>query len=254
MYSPVKCIRCGTCVEACPENAITLTNTGTYTDPDLCVLCGKCTEVCPTKAIEMSGKVMSVNEIMEIIEKERTFFDQSGGGVTFSGGEPLVHAKMLIELLDECGKNGIHRALDTAGNVSAKILLEVAKRTDLFLYDLKTMDTAVHRRWTNAGNERILHNLQALAGTGAKIIIRIPLVGGVNDTDENIEETAKFVAALAGEKKEVNLLPYHNIAQYKYMKLGKAGDFEILKEPAAESVERAVAKFVEFGIRVSIGG
>lgn len=254
MYAPAKCIKCGSCVEACPENAITLTSEGIITNPALCKMCGKCAEVCPTKAIEMSGKEMSVAEIMDIIEKERIFFDQSGGGVTFSGGEPLVHTKMLISLLDECGKRKIHRAIDTAGNVSTETLLEVAKRTDLFLYDLKMMDTGLHKKWIHAGNEKILHNLKAISAAGAHIIIRIPLIGGINDTDENIEETAKFIAELPGEKKPVHLLPYHNIAENKYMKLGKSDDFEKLKEPDKETIVKAIAMFGEYGIMASVGG
>lgn len=254
MYAPAKCIKCGTCVEACPENAITLTPDGIITDAELCKLCGKCAEVCPTKAIEMSGKSMTVSEIMEVIEKERIFFDQSGGGVTFSGGEPLVHSKMLIELLDECGKRGIHRAVDTAGNVNTETLLEVAMRTDLFLYDLKMMDSDLHKKWIGAGNEKILHNLKALSKANSNIIIRTPLIGGVNDTAENIELTAKFIAELEGDKKEVHLLPYHNIAQNKYSKLGKADHFEHLMEPDKQSLTRAIAKFKEFGITASVGG
>lgn len=254
MYAPAKCIKCGSCVDACPENAITLTSEGIITDPDLCKLCGKCADVCPSKAIEMSGRVMSVSEIMDIIEKERIFFDQSGGGVTFSGGEPLVHTKMLNELLDECGKRGIHRAVDTAGNVSTETILEVARRTDLFLYDLKMMDSVLHKKWINAGNRKILRNLKALAEAGANIIIRIPLIGGINDTEENMEQTAKFVAELAGDKKEVHLLPYHNIAQNKYMKLGKSDDFEMLQEPDKETIAKAIKKFGEYGISASVGG
>jgi len=254
MYAPAKCIKCGSCVDACPENAITLTPEGIITDPDLCKLCGKCTEVCPTKAIEMSGKVMSVAEIIDIIEKERIFFDQSGGGVTFSGGEPLVHYKMLIELLDECRKRKIHTAVDTAGHASVETILEVAKRTDLFLYDLKLMDNEMHSKWTAMGNYKILQNLKTIAETGSHIIIRIPLVGGINDTDENIEKTAKFISDLAGEKKIVHLLPYHNIAQNKYMKLGKSDDFERLHEPDKETLAKAISKFGEYGIMASVGG
>jgi len=254
MYAPSKCIRCGSCVEACPENAIILKSDGIFTDPDLCKLCGKCAGVCPTKAIEMSGRVMSVSEIIDIIEKERIFFDQSGGGVTFSGGEPLLHEKMLIELLDECGKRGIHRAVDTAGNVSTATILKVAKRTDLFLYDLKMMDSALHRHWTGAGNAIILRNLSVLAETGVQIIIRIPVIGGVNDIEENIWQTAEFIAGLAGEKKEVHLLPYHNIAKHKYLKLGKTDDFEKLNEPDKETLTKAIATFAGYGIKASTGG
>lgn len=254
MYAPAKCIKCGTCVEACPEKAITLTPDGIITDSTLCKACGKCAEVCPTKAIEMSGKTMEVPEIMEIIENERIFFDQSGGGVTFSGGEPLIHSEMLIELLDECRKRQIHTAIDTAGNVSTEIILEVAKRTDLFLYDLKLIDSALHKRWIQSDNKRILQNLKAISKTGAHIIIRIPLIGGVNDTVENIKSTAQFVAELEGEKKEVNLLPYHGIAQNKYMKLGKSDCFEKLSVPDKGVLDQAIATFAEYGIKATTGG
>jgi pyruvate formate lyase activating enzyme len=254
MYAPAKCIKCGTCVAACPEKAITMASDGVITNPDLCKVCGKCADVCPTKAIEMSGKTMTVPEIMDVIEKERVFFDQSGGGVTFSGGEPLIHSKLLIELLDECQKRKIHTAVDTAGNISPEIILDVAKRTDLFLYDLKMMDSDLHKKWVKSNNERILQNLKAISDLGAHIIIRIPLISGVNDTSQNIEAMAKFISELAGEKKEVNLLPYHNIAQSKYMKLGKSDDFEILLEPDKNVIARTILQFNEYGIIATVGG
>lgn len=254
MYAPAKCIRCGTCVEACPEKAITLTPEGIETDTELCKLCGKCAEVCPTKAIEISGKPMSVAEIMNEIEKERVFFDQSGGGVTFSGGEPLLQSKFLIELLKECGRRGIHRAIDTAGLANTEILLEVAKYTDLFLYDLKMMDSVKHQKWTGVPNEKILGNLKILDETRAKIIIRIPIIGGVNDDVENMTNTARFVSELSGEKKEVNLLAYHKIAQTKYQKLGRPDDFRLLEEPTQKAQLRAIKIFQEYGINASIGG
>jgi pyruvate formate lyase activating enzyme len=174
--------------------------------------------------------------------------------VTFSGGEPLLQSRFLIELLDECGIRGIHRAVDTAGLANTEIILEVAKRTDLFLYDLKMMDSEKHRKWTGVPNEKILENLKLLAETGVKIIIRIPLIGGVNDDEENMKATARFVAELSGEKKEVNLLPYHKIAQTKYQKLGRPEDFQLLEEPTKEAQMQAIAIFQEYGIKASIGG
>ena len=254
MYAPNKCIGCGTCIEECPENALTLTAGGIVTDTESCTLCGKCAEVCPTKAIEMSGHPMSVGEIMNEIGKEQVFFDQSGGGVTFSGGEPMLHHEFLIQLLDECGRRKIHRAVDTAGLINTKILLEVARRTDLFLFDLKVMDTEKHRKWIGVPNEKILENLKILAATGANINIRVPLIGGVNDDIENMEATAKFVASLSGEKKTVNLLPYHKIAQTKYQKLGRPEEFQLLEEPTKEAQQEALSIFEKYGIDASIGG
>ncbi len=254
MFAPARCIRCGSCVEVCPEKAITLTAEGIVTDPALCKVHGRCAEVCPARAIEMSGRVMSVDEIMEAIEKERVFFDHSNGGVTFSGGEPLVHLPILKKLLDECGRRHIHRAVDTAGHVSTAALLDIAARTDLFLWDLKMMDSDLHRKWTGAPNDKILQNLTALAETGAEIIIRIPLMGGINDTEENIERTAQFVAGLAGKKKDVNILPYHKIAQNKYMKLGRSESFEMFEEPGKETLERVIEQFAEHGIKATVGG
>jgi pyruvate formate lyase activating enzyme len=217
-------------------------------------MCGICADVCPAKAIELSGTGLSVEEIMAEIEKERIFFEQSGGGVTFSGGEPMLHPELLIRLLDECGKRGIHRAVDTAGLVSSDILLKIAGHTDLFLYDLKMMDSVRHRKWTGVPNSKILENLRILAETGADIIVRIPLVGGVNDDVENITETAEFIAALPGRKIAVNLLPYHRIAQAKYMKLGRWDDFQPLEEPGEQDINRALALFAEHRIEATVGG
>jgi pyruvate formate lyase activating enzyme len=254
MYTQSKCIRCGSCVVACEQDAISLFADGIVIDQQRCVMCGKCCEACPSMALEMSGKVMSVDEIIGIIEKERIFFEQSGGGVTFSGGEPLLHSELLIKLLDECGKRGIHRIVDTAGNVREETLLEVAKRTDMFLYDLKMMDSELHKQWTGSDNSLILQNLKKLAETGAGIIIRIPLIGGVNDTDENIEQTARFISELAGDSKEVQLLPYHNIARHKYQKLGIKDKSEKLREPDKEALSAALEKFRKYGIKAGIGG
>ena len=254
MYTADKCIGCQTCVAVCPENACELTPLGIVTDTRLCTVCGTCADVCPTKAAEISGYVMSKAEIMAKIENERIFFDQSGGGVTFSGGEPLQHADFLIDLLDECGQRGIHRTVDTTGLTKADTLLDVAKRTDLFLYDLKLMDSARHKKWTGVPNETILENLKLLSATGAQINIRIPLIKGVNADEENIRETAVFVANLAGEKKVVNLLPYHNIAARKYEKLGGEYDHGDMAEPSEAEQQRSVEIFAKYGLEAVIGG
>jgi pyruvate formate lyase activating enzyme len=254
MYNATKCIGCNTCVESCPENACTPSPEGIVTDYNLCTSCGICAEVCPTNATEMSGKLTTVDEIVTIVEKERIFFDQSGGGVTFSGGEPLMQADFLITLLDELGRRSIHRTVDTTGFAKNKVLLEVAKRTDHFLYDLKMMDPERHKKWTGVDNRIILENLQLLAATGATITIRIPLVKGVNDDEENIEKTALFVANLAGEKKNINILPYHNIAAGKHDRLGGSYDDSDMSEPESDELDQIIAKFAQFDIKATIGG
>lgn len=254
MYTESKCIGCGECVDHCPEQACELTAEGIVTDDTLCTACGRCAEVCPALASEMSGRYESVPELMKVIESERPFFDQSGGGVTFSGGEPLLYPEFLCEALDACGQLRIHRTVDTSGLVSTRKLLEVARRTDLFLYDLKLMDAEKHRQWTGAGNKRILDNLQALAATGAEIQLRIPLIKGVNTDKANIEATAAFIAALPGPKKAVRLLPYHNVAGGKAAKLGQHYDPGAMAEPAEAELERIIKQFSSHGLTAAVGG
>lgn len=254
MYTNTKCIGCEKCVEACEQNACTLTPNGIVTDPNACILCGKCAEVCPTKATEMSGELQSIDQIVEAIERETVFFDQSNGGVTISGGEPLMHSDFLIKLLDACGEKNIHRVVDTTGFAKTKTLLEVAERTEHFLFDLKMMDDKKHKEYTGVGNEVILKNLKVLSESGASINIRIPLIKGVNDDDENIEQTARFIASLKGKKKKINILPYHGIAAKKYEKLGLLYNERSMAEPSVEVQRKVIQKFEEYGLEAMIGG
>jgi pyruvate formate lyase activating enzyme len=254
MYSAGKCISCGECVRICPLEACELTPEGVVTETEICSGCGLCAEVCPARATEMSGSYESVTDLLEVIENERPFFDQSGGGVTFSGGEPLMFPKFLNEILDACGDLRIHRTVDTSGLASKHTLLETAKRTDLFLYDLKLMDSDKHKEWTGVGNRRILQNLQALSDTGADIQVRIPLIKGVNSDDENIEATARFVASLSGPRKPVNLLPYHDVAEGKSAKLGKTPETGTMASPDKTDLDRIIGQFATHGLTASVGG
>ena len=254
MYNRDKCIGCNSCVEVCPEKCCTMTPEGIVTDRDRCSGCGKCADICPTMATEMSGRIVSVKDILEIVEKERVFFDQSEGGVTISGGEPLLQPDFLIALLDELGSRSIHRAVDTTGLARTELLLEVARRTDLFLYDLKAMDPAVHKRWTGADNGLILENLIALANAGAEISIRIPLIKGVNSDRENIEKSARFIASLKGPARQVSILPYHNIMVSKHLKLGSPFDGGMMAEPSKEEVQEVIKQFAEHGLTATVGG
>jgi pyruvate formate lyase activating enzyme len=204
--------------------------------------------------MEMSGKLYSAEELLKIIERERVHIDQSGGGVTFSGGEPLMFPEFLIEMLDACGEKGLHRAVDTCGFVPAKTLLEVARRTDLFLFDLKLMDPVQHKKWTGVDNQLILKNLRLLAETGANINIRIPFIKNVNTNENEVRRMAEFVSAMPGKKPVVNLLPYHNIATGKYKKLEMEYNSEGMEEPTATELKMAIEIFNRNGLEAETGG
>ena len=251
MYSAAKCISCRQCVYSCPLEACSLTPKGIVTDKASCTVCGICAENCPTKATELSGLSLTVENIMAILEKEIIFFDQSGGGVTFSGGEPLMFPQFLNMLLDACGEKGIHRTLDTTGFAKTEILLDVAKRVDLFLYDIKMMDASKHRQYTGVDNSLILHNLKVLSQSGANIRIRIPLIKGINDDQRNIDETARFISTLAGEVR-VELLQYHCIAKHKHQKLGQEYNSNGMIAPDAERSNQIIAAFQAYGIPVEL--
>lgn len=254
LFTVAKCIGCGECCRVCPVNACSLTAEGVVTDHALCTLCGKCAEACPTLAMEISGRYYSVRELLEIIEKERPFFDQSGGGVTFSGGEPLLYPDYLKDILMACGKQGIHRAVDTSGFVKKETLLMIAQHTDLFLYDLKVIDAQKHQRYTAVDNRLILDNLKALAEYGAEIQIRVPLIGGVNHDDESLAAIASYVADLPGEKRAISLLPFHDVAKGKDEKLGQKRDLAALYEPGADALQRVAEVFAGYGLIATVGG
>ncbi len=254
MYNRDKCIGCKACVDECPEDACVLTPEGIITDRERCTGCGKCADVCPTMATEMSGRIATLDEIVETVEKERVFFEESGGGVSFSGGEPLMQPDFLLALLKEFGKREIHRVVDTTLFAKWQIIEEVANHTDHFLVDLKMMDSDRHKKWTGVPNALILENLERLAATGATINIRIPLVAGVNADDDNIEETARFVSDLGGESKVVNLLPYHNIAEHKYNKLGESYDKGVMSEPTDADLNRVKTIFAGYNLETVTGG
>ena len=252
-YTASKCIGAQDCIEVCPNNALTLSKNGIVTNYELCKLCGKCADVCPTKAIEMVGELYSVQQLLEIIEREKVHIEQSGGGVTFSGGEPLMHSGFLLKMLRECGKRDLHRTVDTTGFADTKTLLEVAKQTDLFLYDLKLINSEKHKKWTGVNNQLILKNLKVLAESGANINIRIPLINNVNTDKDELTKMAQFISELPGEQ-AINLLPYHNIAKNKYNKLGAVYNEFDMTEPSEIEQNRAVEIFRKFGIEAEIGG
>lgn len=256
LYTKKKCIGCQSCVEACPENALKLTPDGIVCDENLCKLCGKCVEVCPTKALEMSGTEYTVDYLMGEILKETAFMDQSSGGVTFCGGEPLMHPEMLLELLQRCGEEGIHRVVDTTLYAKPETVNKVMANSELFLVDLKHMDSEKHRYYCGIPNERILSNLKMISEAGADFFIRIPLIEGVNADEENIRRSAEFLSSISWQRKIVNLLPYHDIGKNKHEKLRtiyNRGNIT-MSPPSEEVQQQTIALFKEYGIEAVIGG
>lgn len=256
LYTKKKCIGCQTCVKACPAQALTLTPDGIVTDETRCTLCGKCADVCPALAMEISGTEYTADALMKEIEKETVFMDRSEGGVTFCGGEPLLHPEPLLDLLRRCGKRKIHRAVDTTLFAKPETVREVMDNCELFLVDLKHMDSETHRHFCGVPNELILSNLRMIAEAGQDFYLRIPLIEGVNADEENITRSAAFLASLPWEHRTVNLLLYHDIGKGKHEKLGTFYNPKHynLSTPSDETVQRSRDIFASYGIATTIGG
>ena len=225
-------------------------------DENLCTLCRHCEEVCPTLAMKFGGKEWTMDELMEVIEKERKVMEDSGGGVTLCGGEPLMHHAYLAELLTELGRRRFHRCVDTTLYAGKEVVKDVAQQCELFLVDIKHMDSATHQIYTGVPNEPILENLRMIAQMGCDFFIRIPLIEGVNADEGNIEATARFLATLPWERKTVNLLPYHDIGRGKHEKLGTQynPDHIDMSTPTDEVQQRCISQFASHGITAIIGG
>ncbi len=203
---------------------------------------------------ESVGTWMDVEKVMTEIDKERTFMEESDGGVTFSGGEPLWQAGFLEELLLQCKRRGYHTAVDTTGHISRKALDRVMPLTDLFLYDVKMMDPVRHQHYTGVSNRLILDNLRYLAREGKQLFIRIPVIPTINDDAENITATLHLLNELDGAVREVDLLPYHALAAHKYEKFGREYRMEGVPEPDEGEMEQLREQFEREGFRVKIGG
>ncbi len=254
VWSADKCIGCGGCIDACPTQSLSLLEQGVARNSSTCRSCGECADVCPALAHESTGRLADTAEIMAEIKKDMPFFDTSGGGVTFSGGEPLMQPDFLRELLLLCGGLGIHRAVDTCAFAATDLLLKIAENCELFLVDLKHMDSDMHLRHTGVRNELILQNIAALAQRGSSLIIRIPLIEGVNSDEENIRRSGAFLAGLSCPPLQVDLLPYHGIAGSKYKKLGLADPGPQFTPIQGDSVQCCKQILTEMDLKVEIGG
>jgi len=248
-YRQALCLGCGRCVRACAPQALALTPQGIVRRPERCTLCGECARVCPSEAWSLVGRRLTAEELVAELDRDRVFFEVSGGGVTFSGGEPLAQPQFLAEALALCGKRGLHRAVDTSGYAPPEALDAVAPLTDLFLFDLKLMDPAAHRERTGVTNEPILRNLRRLAEGPSGIEIRVPVVPGLTDGAENVRALGAFLGRLP-RRLPVRLLPYHRAGAAKYRRLGLTCRAQDVREPRAEELAALAARLAEAGVDV----
>lgn len=252
MFLPNKCIACRDCEKVCPTGAISFSNKSFDYNESKCELCEKCAEVCPSEALEFAGEKQNQEDVIREIEKDKVFYEESGGGVTFSGGEPLVQIDFLDNLLTLAKKKGLHTTIDTCGYAPWENIERIKDNVDLFLYDIKHMDNEKHKKYTGVSNELILDNLRKLAGEGKRIWVRIPIIPGINDDALNIEKMCEFILAL--NLRDVFILPYHNIAIDKYNRLDMEYKIPDIKNPDDEVMEEIAEKFKEYGLNVKIGG
>lgn len=242
-----KCLGDGRCVSACTTGARSKDGYRI----ECCIFCGRCVEACPSGALELLGRRMSVSEVLHEAEKDRPFYESSGGGVTLSGGELLMQREFALELLKELRSRYLHAAIETTGFAPWTHLEEIVDASDLVLYDLKLMDSTLHRMHTGVSNERILENALKIAEKGKALVFRVPLIGGINTDQENIEAVAQF--SLKARVKELHLLPYHRLGESKYAKLGKV--FACRAVTPGDETVGAIRKHLEsYGLTVKIGG
>jgi pyruvate formate lyase activating enzyme len=254
---------CTLCVDACVKRAITpgefarSAATGESIrhiriDRSICDNCGDCAAVCSRKALYMCGTDYTVEEIFERVIKDRPFYEQSGGGVTISGGEPLSQPEFVLQLLKRLKENGIHTALDTTGHVPFGVLEKSMPHTDLYLYDLKHMDSDRHRKATGVSNTLILENAGKIAAAGGHMQIRIPIIPDFNDSEENIRKAGLFCRSLGDAVTVVQLLPYHNLGVVKYHRIDNR-NIVLEAAPPTDAAVAIIKKTLEsFGLPVTV--
>ena len=248
-----RCLACGGCIHACPFGELAAGEARMPTRYEKCDLCGSCVDACPTHARQMIGEMMSVERVMAELLKDRLFYDDSGGGVTISGGEPLNQSRFLLALLEACRAAELHAVLDTTGFGRTEDLLAAAGLAGLVLYDLKALDEGRHRQLTGVSNRIILENLRALDQVHRNIWIRLPVVPGFNDDLRNLQQIADFVVGLR-HVTLVNLLPFHRSGVGKFERLGKVHALDGVEAPSEETMEAAVKTFRDVGLDAKVGG
>jgi len=248
-----RCLNCGYCIEKCEADALTKTPEGIVIDHTRCTVCGTCTDVCYAEALVLIGKEMTPEEVLEKVLKDEKFYQKSEGGVTFSGGEPFDQSAFLLRTAELCKEHDIHAAVETCGAVSWKTLEASLPLIDLFLYDLKMIDSSEHKQCTGVPNDRILDNFKRLVVADKEIRVRIPIIPGYNDGDTALGALVKFLKDNAPGI-PVDLLPYHRLGRSKYDGLGIGYTLDALEPPSSERMSSIRKRFEVEGFPVTIGG
>lgn len=240
MELPRNCIHCGICQKVCPASAITVVNDEFKIDRSLCRNCFRCTDICYAESKKIVGEEMEAEKIFKEIYKDRFFYQDCGGGVTFSGGEPLTHSELLTAVAKKCKACGVNTAIESCGVGDYEKFKKALPYIDSMFMDIKHIDSNQHKQLTGQGNETILENIRKIAAFGIPITIRTPVVPGCNDSIENITGIARFIAPISGIE-EYELLPYHELGKSKYDSLGRSYELDGIKPPSDESIRERVA-------------
>jgi pyruvate formate lyase activating enzyme len=252
-FRKTRCVGCGACVRACASGAIVLADARASTDAARCVRCGVCTTICLTGAREVIGRTATVEEIVGGIERDRVFYEESSGGVTFSGGEPLMQPEFLTALLKECRARGLHTAVDTSCYAAPEIFESLRALVDLFLCDIKHMDGEAHKRLGGVDNNLILENIQRLTAAEGQVTARMPVIPGLNDDESNVRATGAFVASLPGVTR-IDILPYNEGGCAKLARLLGGTESIPLRSPEPEALRSIARILAGYGLDVTIGG
>ena len=245
LYDVDKCIHCLDCVSVCPSGALSSKEGNLHLDRSFCNACGDCTEVCRQEALSISGRKVSIQDVMAEVVKDFDYYQNSGGGLTLSGGEPLIQFPFAIELLKEAKRHQIHTCIETAGHINPGHMEAIASFTDLFLFDYKLSDQGLHLQYTGVKNHLILDNLELLDKSGSDIILRCPIIPGINDTQKHFQGIAD-VSNRYHSIRSVEIMPYHNYGNFKYKQLGR--ETPILQDSVEEQTKnRWIAQLKRLG-------
>lgn len=252
MFKEVNCVGCGNCNVVCPTGASGFAYPGKI-DHTKCIACGKCVDVCYHKALELSGRWMTVEDLMKELYKDRVVYRRSGGGITVSGGEALVQHTFLLELLKTCKSVGWHTAIETTGFAKKEVLDEIVPWLDLVMMDIKHIDPVIHKQFTGVDNTKILENAIYISKMAKEMIVRVPVIPGFNADKKTITGIAKF-ATYMHNIKQIHLLPYHDLGSNKYGMLGKDYTLSDVKTPEVSTMEELKEIVESYGFQCKIGG